>query len=97
VAGLGAVEQAQSALGSEAANGLAGGAIREANAAGETGNRKTELALAFETAMAEETGVNDTLGKIEAETRHEFIVDLFPEESGIGFVVFIVGDPGVDS
>ncbi len=38
--------------------------------------------------MTQEARVNDTLGKIEAETRHEFIIDLFPEKSGIGFFVF---------
>jgi hypothetical protein len=89
VAGLSAVEQAQSALGSKAAHGLAGGAIREVNGAGETRNRETELALASETAMAEEAGVDDALGKIEAEAGHEFLIDLLPEESGIGFSLVV--------
>ena len=52
-----------------AAHRLASGPFREPNAPGETRNRETELTLAFETAVAEETGVNDTFGKIEAEAR----------------------------
>jgi len=62
--------------------------IPKANASGETRNRETELTLAFDTAIAEETGVDHALGKIEAETGHEFIIDLLPDESGIGFIVF---------
>src|SRR4029077_17516119 len=43
VASLGAVDQAQGALGIETAHGLASGLVREVNTAGEAGNRKTEL------------------------------------------------------
>jgi hypothetical protein len=89
VAGLGAVEEADSALGGEAAYGEANGAVRQADAARKKMNGKAELAPAFETAMAEEMGVHHTLGKIEAEARHEFIIELFPEETGIGFSVVV--------
>ena len=88
VARLGAVEQAQSALGSEAAHSLARGYVREANATGETGNRETELALAFEAAMPQEVGVNHALGKSEAQAGHQNVIELFPEECGIRFIVF---------
>jgi hypothetical protein len=58
VASLVAVDQAQRALGSETAHSVASGRVREANAAGEPGNRKTELALAFEAAMPQETWIS---------------------------------------
>jgi hypothetical protein len=88
VASLGAVDQAQGALGSETAHGLASGLVREVNTAGETGNRKTELALACETAMPQEMGVDHALRKIEAQARHEIIFEPFPEKFGVRFIVF---------
>jgi hypothetical protein len=45
VALLGAVDQAQGALGSEAAHGMAHRLLRNANAAGEPNNPETELAF----------------------------------------------------
>ncbi len=88
VASLVAVDQAQRALGSETAHSVASGRVREANATGEPGNRKAELALAFEAAMAQEMGVDHALGEIEAQARHEILFELFPEECRIGFMVF---------
>lgn len=88
MASHGAVDQAQRALGSEAADGVASGLVREANATGEPNNPKTELALAFQAAMPQEMGVDHSLGKIEAQARHEIILELFPDECGIGFIVF---------
>jgi len=38
--------------------------------------------------MAQEMGVDDALGKVEAEARHENIVELFPEECGVEFIGF---------
>jgi len=61
VASLGAVDQAQGTLGGETVHGLASGLVREVNTAGEAGNRKTELALACETAMPQEMGVDHAL------------------------------------
>jgi hypothetical protein len=88
VSGHSAVHQAKSALSSETADRLARGCVREANATGETGNGKTELALAFETAMPNEVVIDHALGKSEAQAGHENVIELFPEECGIGFVVF---------
>jgi len=88
VASLGAVDQAQGALGGETAHGLASGCVREANTTGEAGNRKTELALACETAVPQEMGVDHALRKIEAQARHEIIFEPFPKEFGVGFIVF---------
>jgi hypothetical protein len=88
VASLGAVDQAQRALGGETAHGLASGCVREANTTGEAGNRKTELALACETAMPQEMGVDHALRKIEAQARHEIIFEPFPEKFGVRFIVF---------
>ena len=81
MASLGAVDQAQRALGSETAYGVASGLVREANATGEPTDRKTELALAFEAAMPQEMAV-------EAQAWREILFELFPEESRIGFMVF---------
>jgi len=87
VASQGTVDQAQSALGSETAHSVASGLVREANATGEPNDRKTELALAFEAAVAQEMGVDHALGKIEAQARHENIFELFPDECSIGLLV----------
>jgi hypothetical protein len=75
-------------FGSETANGVASGRAREVNATGEPDDRKTELALAFEAAMPQEMGVDHALGKIEAQTGHENVFELFPDEFRIGFFVF---------
>jgi hypothetical protein len=82
---------AQCTLGSQTAYAVANGLVREANAAGEPNNPKTELALAFEAAMPQEMSVDHALGKIEAQARHEIIFELFPHQSSIGFLVFHVG------
>ncbi len=88
VASLGAVNQAQRALGSKTAYSVASGLVREAHAAGELHDRKTELALAFEAAMPQEVGVDRSLGKIEAQAGHENVFELFPDESSVGSFVF---------
>jgi hypothetical protein len=88
VASLGAVDQAQSAFGGETAHGLASGLVREVNTAGEAGNRKTELALACESAMPQKMGVDHALRKIEAQARHEIIFEPFPKKFGVRFIVF---------
>jgi hypothetical protein len=88
VASLGAVDQAQGALGGETAHGVASGLVREANATSEPGNRETELTLAFEAAMPQEMGVDRALGKIEAQAGRENIFKLFPDKLSIGFFVF---------
>jgi hypothetical protein len=88
VASLGTVDQAQGAFGSETAHSLASSLVRDVDATGEAGNRKTELALAFEAAMPHEMGVDHALGKIEAQAGHEIIFELFPDECSIGFIVF---------
>jgi len=88
VASLGTVDHAQGALGSETADGVANGLVRDVNAAGEPNNSKTELALAFEAAMPHEMGVDHSLGKTEAQAGHEIIVELFPDEFSVGFFVF---------
>jgi len=87
VASQGTVEQAQGALGSETAYGVANGLVRDANAAGKPNDPKTELALALEAAMPHEMGVDHALGKIEAKAGHENIFELFPDECSIGFLV----------
>jgi hypothetical protein len=87
VASLGAVDQAQGALGSETAHSVASGLVREANATGEPNDPKAELALAFEAAVSQEMGVHYALGKIEPQAGREIIFELFPEECSIGFLV----------
>jgi hypothetical protein len=84
VASAGAFDEAQSALFDESAHGLTSGSSREANAAGEPENRKTELELAFEARVAQEMVINDALYEIEAEPGDEIIFDLFQDESGVG-------------
>jgi hypothetical protein len=93
VASQGAVDQAHGALGGETAHSLARGRLRHANATGEPKNRKAELPLAVEAAMPHEMGVDHALGKIEAQARHEIILELFPEKLRIGFMVFHRWDP----
>ena len=61
VARLGAVDQTQRALGSEAAHRLTRGLARNANVAGEPKNRKAELALACKAAMPHEMGIDHAL------------------------------------
>lgn len=93
MARLGAVNQAQGALGSEAAHGVASDGLRKAKATAEPDNSKAEFALAFEAALPHEIGIDDALGKIEAQARNEILFELLPEECSIWFVVFHSWDP----
>src|SRR5208282_3659914 len=72
----------------KAAYGLARGPVREVSAAGEPANGKVKPGLPFEAAMPQEISVDDALGKIEAQARHEIIFELFPDELSIDFFVF---------
>ena len=68
------------------------GGVRDMSVAGEPPNGKAEPSLPCEAAVAQQMGVDHTVAKIEAEARHENIVDLFPEESGVGFSLIVFHD-----
>ena len=87
MAGSRALDQAQSPLGDQAANGSAHGSLRDMRAVGEPAKGKAKLGLAFEAAMPEEMGIDDAVDKIEAQAGHEIIFELFPDEVRIGFFV----------
>ncbi len=95
MAGAGAFDETQGALFNEGAHGLARGRSGETNAPGEPKNRKTKPGLAFEPAMPQEMVIDRALDEIEAEARHEIIFELFPDEDGVGFVVFHGDSPDV--
>jgi hypothetical protein len=84
----GTLDQTQSTLGNEAAHGMAGGVVREMSVESELPNGKAELRFACEAAMPQKMGVDRALGKIEAQARGEIILELFPDECSIGFLVF---------
>ncbi len=91
MASAGAFDETQNALLNEGAHGLARGRGGETNAAGEPENGKAELELPLEAAVAQEMIVDHALNEIEAEARHEVILDLFADEESIGIFGFHVG------
>ena len=74
----------------EAAHGRACRAIANASAAGEPGHGKAEPELAFEAAVPHEIRVDGTVGGGEAELRDEMVLELFPDQFGVGFFCFHV-------
>ena len=81
-------DQTQTTLGNKAAHGLARGRVRDMIVECEPPNGKAELRFAREAAMPHKMRVDHSLAKIEAQARHEIILELFPDECGIGFIVF---------
>jgi hypothetical protein len=81
-------DQTQSTLGNEAAYGLARGRVRDMSVVPQPPNRKVELPFAREAAMPQKMGIDHALAKIQAQARHEIILELFPDECSIGFFVF---------
>jgi hypothetical protein len=74
-----AFEQAQCTSGDEAAHALACGPTREANTAGEPGNRKAEPKLPFKATVAQEMRIDRAVDYREAQPRDEKVLELFPE------------------
>jgi len=88
VASVCTADQTQNALGNEPAYGLACGRVRDMSVVPQPPNGKAELRFACEAAMPQKMGVDHALAKIEAQARHEIILELFPDEGSIGFNVF---------
>jgi len=88
MAGLAAMNEAERAQGDEAADRFADGAGAQADSASEPGHGAVELEPAFETAVAEEIGIDSAVGDGEAEARVENVFELFPEERRIWFFTF---------
>jgi len=91
----GAFDQAQSALGNEAAHGLARGGRRKTGTAHKPKNRKAEPELSFEPAMPQEMRIDDSFDDSKAQPRHENIFELFPDEDGVDVADFHGCDPDV--
>jgi len=88
MAGLGALEETQSALGGQAANGLAGGLRGDARAASQPSDREAQLDTTFETTVAKEVRVHGAIHDREAEGGDENVFQLLPEKCGVeSFVV----------
>ena len=87
MAGLGALEEAQSALGSEAADGLAGGLRRDARAASQPGDGEAQLGTAFQTTVTKKVRVNGAIHEGEAKSGDEDVFELLPEQGGVEFFV----------
>jgi hypothetical protein len=81
---LGAFDQAQSAEGQEAADGFAGRSTGNADSAGEPLNGEAEPQLPFETAMAQEMGIDGAVEYGEAQPRDENVFHLLPDLSCVG-------------
>jgi len=90
----GAFDQAQSALGNEAAHGLAGGGGRKTGSALEPNNGKAESEPPFEPTVPQEMRIDDSFRDIEAQPRREVIFELFPDEDGVDVADFHGCDPG---
>jgi hypothetical protein len=90
MAGLAAFEHAQGAMVHKAAHGRAHGFSTKASAAGEPGDGKAEPKLSLEAAVAYEMIVDDAFRDGETEPRDEQILDLFPHQCRIDFLVFHV-------
>jgi hypothetical protein len=88
VAGLAALDQAQSAACDETADGGASATCREAHAAGEPAHGEGQAALAFEAAVTQEVQVDGLVDGVESEVRNDKVFELFPHEYGIEFLVF---------
>ena len=88
--GLGAFDQAQSAEGEEAADGFAGRSTGNADSAGEPLNGEAEAQLPFETAMAQEMGIDGAVEYGEAELRDENVFHLLPDFGSVECFVFHV-------
>ena len=88
VAGFAAFDQAQSALGHEAADGLARGSAGEASTTGEPGNGEPEPEPPFETTMPQEMRIDSAVDDGETQPRDEEVLELFPDVFGVGFFVF---------
>ncbi len=92
VAGLAALDQAESAAIQEAADGGTSGADGDANSAGEPGDREVETAFAFKAGVTEEERIGGAVDRIEREIGDNEIVELFPHHGRIEFFIFHVGN-----
>jgi hypothetical protein len=90
VTGLAALDQAQSTVGNEAAEGFARGGIREARSSGEPGNGKAQPAAAFEATVPKKVGINGAVYDGQTQTRHQKVFQVFPDLFGVGLFDFHV-------
>lgn len=88
VARFAAFDQAQGALGDEAADGLTRGSAGEASTTGEPGNGKPEPEPPFEATMPQEMRIDSAVDDAETQPRDEEVLELFPDVFGVGFFVF---------
>jgi hypothetical protein len=94
VTGFAALDQAQSTVGNEAADGFARGGIREARSPGEPSNGKVQPATSFEATVPKKVGINGAVYDGQAQPRDEKVFKLFPDLFGVGFLGFHGLDPG---
>jgi hypothetical protein len=90
VTGFAALDQAQSAVSDEAADGFARGGMRKARSSGEPGNGKVQSEAAFEAAVPKKVGIYGAVYDGQAQPRDEKIFELFPDLFGAGFFGFHV-------
>jgi hypothetical protein len=94
VTGFAALDQAQSTVSNEAADGFARGGIREARSSGEPGNGKAQPAAAFEATVPKKVGINGAVYDRQAQTWHQKVFQVFPDLFGVGFLGFHGLNPG---
>lgn len=82
--GFGTFDQTQSAEGREAADGFAGRSTGNADSAGEPLNGEAEPQLRFETAVAQEMGIDGAVEHREAQLRDENVFHLLPDFGRVG-------------
>jgi hypothetical protein len=88
VAGFAATDEAEHTEDDEAADGFTDGAGADADTAGEPGHGEVELEPAFETAVADEMGIDGAVGDGQAEAREEKVRELFPKTLEVQFFAF---------
>ena len=88
VAGFAATDKAERTEDDETADRFTHGAGANADAAGEPGHGEAELELAFETAVADEMGIDGAVGDGQAQPRKEEVLELFPKLFDIEFLAF---------
>src|SRR5260370_771075 len=88
VAGFAATDEAERTEDDEAADRFTHGAGADADAAGEPGHGEAELVLAFETAVADEMGIDGAVGDGQAQPREEKVLELYPKMLDIQFFAF---------
>jgi hypothetical protein len=88
--GFAALDEEQSAAGDEAAQGPARGVAAKPSAASEPIDGKAYAGLSFQAAVAQEMRIDGPISRRQAQARNKVVLELFPDECGVGFFVFHV-------